>query len=123
MYYFGIENTHSIPTKNTYQKSAPMQDKEAYLADTTFVLQHVQPFAEHREVTSIQLSGNGEDDGVFNYASNIIELGLMACNFDDASHEGDGERLLCCWKFFLLHFRQDGRHKYALEVFSLLSKT
>lgn len=50
-----------------------------------------------------------EMDGVFDYASNILGMGLMSRNFYDASREGDGTRILRCWKFFLLHFKADGR--------------
>jgi len=31
-----------------------------------------------------------------------------------------GERLIRCWKFFMLHFKADGRTKYAVEAFNLL---
>ena len=42
---------------------------------------------------------------VQNYALLVIGFGLMACNFNDAWREGDGGRLLRCWKFLLPHFR------------------
>ena len=63
-----------------------------------------------------------EEDGVKNYASLVIGYGLMAENFHDAWREGDGGRLLRCWKFLLLHFRV-GRTKYTLEAFEFLALT
>ena len=42
-------------------------------------------------------------------------------NFEDACHEGDGARLLRCWKVFMLHFKPDDRTKYALEAVNLVN--
>ena len=47
----------------------------------------------------------------------------MAKDFYDAWQEGDGARLLRCWKFFLLYFKGDWRTKYALEAFKLITRT
>ena len=41
-----------------------------------------------------------ESDGVSDYTSNILGMGLMPCNFHVASKEGDGPRISRCWKFF-----------------------
>lgn len=72
----------------------------------------------------LQTAASGEpDDRVLNYACQVIGFGLMAENFHDAWKEGDGQRLLRCWKFLLIHFREDGRTKYALEAFRLIAHT
>ena len=62
------------------------------------------------------------EDGIYNYACRILGMNLMARNFHDASREGDGERLIRCWKFLLLHFKSDGRIKYSVEAFHLLAQ-
>ena len=49
-------------------------------------------------------------------------MGLLARNFHDSSKESDGDRLIRCWKFFLLHFKVDGRVKYAVEAINLLAQ-
>ena len=49
-------------------------------------------------------------------------MGLMSHNFHDASREGDGDRLLRCWKFLLLHFKADKRVKYSVEALHLLAQ-
>ena len=46
----------------------------------------------------------------------------MARNFNDATHEEDGERLIRCWKFLMLHFKADGCTKYAVEAFKLIAQ-
>lgn len=60
-------------------------------------------------------------DGVFNYASAVLNDGFLLMEFRDAIHEGDGERALRCWKFMLPYFFATGHSKYALEAFNLLS--
>ena len=64
-----------------------------------------------------------DDDGVGSYASLVMGYGLMAENMHDACKEGDGDRLARCWKFLLLHFKGDGRTKYALEAFRFIVET
>ena len=56
------------------------------------------------------------DDHVFNYSSNFMNLALLERDFQDAVHEMDGPRLLRLWKFKMLHFKEAGRSKYALEA-------
>ena len=60
-------------------------------------------------------------DGVFNYASAVLNDGLLLMELRDAIHEGDGERILRCWKFMLPYFFATGHKKYALEAFNLLA--
>ena len=45
------------------------------------------------------------NDGVLEYAKETLLLGLMLLEFKDAIREGDGNRVLRCWKYFLLFFR------------------
>ena len=39
--------------------------------------------------------------------------------FRDAWAEGDGERVLRCWRLFLPHFRVAGHTKYSLAAFNV----
>lgn len=59
-------------------------------------------------------------DGVFNYACEVLTYGLLHAEFNDAIREGDGPRVITCWKFFLLIFKASNRTKYALEAATLL---
>lgn len=58
-------------------------------------------------------------DGVFNYASAVLNDGLLLLEFRDAIHEGDGLRIMRCWKFLLLYFRFAGHTKYAQEALNM----
>ena len=44
------------------------------------------------------------EDYKLNYATVVLRMGMLARNFHDASREGDGQWLIRCWKFVLLHF-------------------
>ena len=61
-------------------------------------------------------------DDMFNYQSSFLEAGLLLRNFYDAISEGDGQRLIRCWKFMLPYLKEDGQSskKYALEAFYLI---
>lgn len=58
---------------------------------------------------------------MYNYQCNVMDHGLLYLNFTDAIAEGDGDRIIRCWKFLLLHFFVDGSKstKYALEALYL----
>ena len=61
-------------------------------------------------------------DDMYNYQCSFMEVSMLLTNFYDAVSEGDGLRLVRCWKFILLHLIEDGAssRKYALEAFYLL---
>ena len=61
-----------------------------------------------------------DQDGVFQYACHVLTYGLLHAEFTDAIREGDGNRIITCWRFFLLLFRAAHRTKYALESATLL---
>ena len=59
-------------------------------------------------------------DGVFNYGSCILNDGLLLLELRDAVHEGDGSRVIRCWKYMLLHWRHAKHSKYCLEALHLM---
>lgn len=58
-------------------------------------------------------------DMVYNYTRTLCHYGSLMIEFRDAWAEGDGERILRCWRLFLPHFRASGRTKYCLEALRL----
>ena len=58
-------------------------------------------------------------DGVHNYSRVLCHYAALCLEFTDAWEHGDGERITLCWRVFLLHFRANGRTKYALEALTL----
>lgn len=59
------------------------------------------------------------EDGIFNYAHNILKTGLLLRDFQDAIKEGDGGRIEYIWKFLMLLFKVCGKTKYALAAIRL----
>ena len=59
-------------------------------------------------------------DLVLEYASETLTLGLFLMEFIDAIREGDGHRIIQCWRFFLLLFKASNRKNYSIEAFTLL---
>ena len=57
-----------------------------------------------------------ESDGVYNYARVLCHYGALIMEFRDAWAEGDGERVIRCWKLFMPHFKCFGHTKYSLEA-------
>ena len=60
------------------------------------------------------------DDGILAYAQEILSLGLLWAEFQDAIREGDGLRVLRCWRFLLLVFKAARRKNYSIEAVTLL---
>ena len=63
-----------------------------------------------------------EDDGIKMYAEDVLTLGLIYSEYSDAIKEGDGERVMRCWKFLMLLFKAAQRKNYACEAFNLLAQ-
>ncbi len=60
-------------------------------------------------------------DGVFDYASALLNDGLLLLEFRDAIREGDGNRILRCWRAMTLYFRYAGHINYLSEAVTMLS--
>eukprot|EP00731_Ephydatia_muelleri_P018431 Em0011g471a len=58
-------------------------------------------------------------DSVQEYAKETLSLGLLLLEFKDGIREGDGNRVLRCWKYFLLFFRATKHKKYCIEAFNI----
>ena len=62
-----------------------------------------------------------EADDMYNYQCSFLEYAMIIVNFFDAIKEGDGERIIRCWKFQLPYLRHDkGSTKYAVEALGLI---
>ena len=59
-------------------------------------------------------------DRVHLYATEVLTLGLIWHAFHDAIREGDGDRIMRYWKFFLVLFKGTTHRNYAKEAVNLL---
>ncbi len=56
------------------------------------------------------------------YAREVLSLGLLYLKFSDAIREGDGDRILRCWRYFLPLFKATNRTNYSVEEFTMLAQ-
>jgi hypothetical protein len=48
-------------------------------------------------------------DDMLSYQYALVEYGMLFRNFSDAVAEGDGQRIIRCWKFFLMFLKGDAQ--------------
>ena len=60
-------------------------------------------------------------DGIFYYASAVLNDDMLLLEFRDAIKEGDGQWIMQCWKAMLIYFHHARHSNYAKEAVLLLS--
>ena len=60
------------------------------------------------------------NEGVCQYSVQLLRLGCFYLEYSDAIREGDGGRVLRCWKYLLPIFSAAGNRNYACEAANLL---
>ena len=63
-----------------------------------------------------------EQDTIYNYHKSRMQLGLLFMNIEDSIKEGDGNRLLNCYKLVLLLVYRFKHTKYAYAILLLLAQ-
>ncbi len=72
--------------------------------------------------TSGSVDDSNNEDRVYNYGTQVMQLGTFFMQMDDTKCEGDGERMMRNWKLLMLYARCTGRSKkYAFEAMRLLT--
>lgn len=61
-----------------------------------------------------------DDDEVHNYSCHLLSIGCFYLVYKDAIKEGDGERVLDCWRYLLPIFHNSGRRNYSNEALHFL---
>ena len=94
---------------------------KAFTFDGKARLDHEKSHGLHKVRDAIEKK-SGETDAMFNYQRSLLDFGTIVLNFFDAISEGDGARLVRCWKFMLPYLKADGQRsrKYALEALYLI---
>ncbi len=72
--------------------------------------------------TTSEQPAASKPDLVNAYSRNLMSLGLLLMEFNDGIREGDGERAIRCWRYFLPLFKLDKRTNYSVEAFILLAQ-
>ena len=119
MHYFAMQEK---PTKHAWPHPLSMTQSTAphrqYLSTMIgkFVDEYVMPSVPFDlSSTKTTQDSDASRHGIHNYACSFMADLLLVEEFNDAVHEGDGERMLTIWKLLLLHFRTTGHTNYAAE--------
>ena len=137
MKFFEMDSLNSEPRKNKFPSKLGKPDKIKYLKRIVgnFVDKYVLNFeveisvlissteSDHQhQPSACDITSRQEADGVFNYACRLLSYGLLSRNVQDATDNGYGKSTCRLWKFLMLHFKTNGRTKYALEAFNLTAQ-
>ena len=60
------------------------------------------------------------DDQILTYAKQLLSIGSLYLEFADAVKEGDGQRVIRCWRYLLIIFHNSNRTNYGMEAILLL---
>ena len=83
------------------------KEKRQHESQHVPVIIHDQIHVTSSASTQQQSSVTSEADDMYSYKCSFLEYSMIIENFFDAIREGDGERILRCWKFQLLYLKHD----------------
>lgn len=113
----GMKSLDDVPTSGEFDANTwMMSNASRKTAVYSFCQQIVQDHVNMSMCSDINCS----KDGILNYANEIMSLGMLYLNYKDVIREGDGDRLLVCWKYLLPIFKVSDRRNYSLEVLRML---
>lgn len=116
-----LKSVHELPTNSALPRADEMwtvtadERKECLKQLCERVFDRFVAFSYNAPVTVV--SGG---DRVFQYSVQLLRLGLFYQEFADAIREGDGDRVLRCWKYMLPIFSASSSRNYACEAANLL---
>ena len=123
MHFFNMSSLDDTPSDISFLTSQDKDSLQRYQvlmkALHIFTAQFVNlqvSFVEDETASKYQV------DTIKEYAHEIMSLGLLLMEFNDATREGDRSRIFRCWRFFLLIFKAADRRNYAIEALTLLAQ-
>ena len=126
MSYLQMSSLEEVPYKNiTLEEVKTMNDLEkiAILHDiSSHLVDQYIDLATMFKDTSVTTGEKSTGGTAYDYTCEVLSLGLLFLNFKDSIREGDGDRILLMWKYFMLIFKAMGHKNYAAEALTLLSQ-
>ena len=92
------------------------EERKAIIEHITNAIVDSFVFLDYKTLTT----SSNTNDGVYSYATNLLTLGCFYLEFRDAIKEGDGLRVLRCYRYMLPVFISSGRKNYTIETLNLL---
>ncbi len=120
MEILGMESVNDQPHEEILPQTVWMLDKQ----ERKLILQSLSDVvvSEYVDLSAFAQTKRTASDGVHGYAKELISLGLFYMEYSDAIREGDGLRVLRCWRYLLLLFRASNRINYTIEAFTILAQ-
>ena len=64
--------------------------------------------------------GSVSTDLVHMYSKQLLGLGCFFLEYSDAMQEGDGDRVIRCWRYLLPIFKSSGQKNYSIEALQVV---
>lgn len=122
----------SVVTRKRPRECMDNPHLQRIAADHCYIGQQLEPpvkqrcvpnfIAKHADVPHASVDQQRlTPDGVLNYSSSVLNGGLLMLEFKDAVREGDGMRIIRCWKIMMIYFKHANHANYAKEAFRMLA--
>ena len=119
MSYLEMSELSDIPSSTIVSHDIWMEEDSVQRKVLLDISNHV--VSEHVSLATAFSHCSAQGVGTtYDYASEVLTLGLFIMNFKDAVREGDGEHILVLWKYMMLLFKATQRKNYAIEAFTVL---
>lgn len=122
MSVFSMANLSDVPSKTFFPDGSDDLDSLQKRQLLMVAVQAITDKFVNISVPDQKKKKSKNHDNVQAYASQVLTMGLLLMEFNDAIREGDGCRILRCWRFFILIFKATKRKNYAIEAFTLLAQ-
>ena len=119
MKVFNMSSVNDTPSSQHFPEGSPGLPKQQRIK---LVLLATRNLVNELVDVSFPSASNKEMDHVLAYARELISLSLLFAEFRDAIREGDGLRILRCWRVFLPIFKATNRTNYSIEALTMLAQ-
>lgn len=123
MQYLEMESVSDVPVHRKLSDDLRIKDNDTRMDVLKSVVDEIVLLYVNLETSFCDDElGNEQkqDDKYQSYASDLLSMGLFCFEFVDSIKEGDGQRILRCWRYLLLIFKAAKRKNYSIEALNLL---
>lgn len=122
MTHLGMSSITDLPDERIVSHDIWMEDDSVRYSVLMDIASHIVEEHVDLSTTYYKKTSKKQDSTVYEYSCELLSLGLLLLDSKDAVREGDGDRKVLQWKYFMLIFRATGHANYALEAHTLLSQ-
>lgn len=124
MHVFSMTSLDDTPANTLFPPESyqlpPKQRRSVFLSAIMAVVKQFVNITYSESDGCVTHTPKRDVDHVQEYAREVLGLGLLFMEFADATREGDGGRILRCYRFFLPLFKASKRKNYSIDALNLL---